>query len=153
MQSMTGEEWKAVLALIPADEVVKFVLVLAGGNEICLDTIVRAEEKYLVVRGRLSGQVEDGRAFVVPLDKVSYLRWEKSVRIDELKGMFAGLATKAEPPVEIAVDTGPPEPADVPTAAVAPLQPMTEGALPINNASARNNLLERIRAARASTVR
>ncbi len=153
MQTMSGDDWKAILALIPADEVGKFVLALLGGNEICLDTIIRIEEKFLVVRGRLSGQIEEGRAFFVPLNKINYVRWEKIVRLDELRGLFTDDAMlvasevrsgelEAAPPTEL-----------MPRPPLPPLQPSTDSASPSNNTNARNNLLERIRAARASTAR
>ena len=152
MQTMSGNDWKAILALIPADQVGSFVLSLFGGSEICLDTIVRIDEKYLVVRGRMSGQIEEGRAFFVPLDKINYLRWEKVVKLDELRGLFndnnVDLADErageleAAPPTEL-----------LPRPPLPPLQPSPDSPTPLSNTNARNNLLERIRAARASTAR
>jgi hypothetical protein len=152
MQSMNGEDWKGLLALIPPDEVGTFVLVLSSGHEICLDAIVRAEEKYIVVRGRLAGQIDEGRGFFVPLDNLVYLRWEKLVKMDELKAVLDKKSKKPiEPEKELDADAGPPTEL-LPRPPLPPLQQAAEVA-PANSAVARNNLLERIRAARASSSR
>ncbi|QVL30509.1 hypothetical protein KIH39_16805 [Telmatocola sphagniphila] len=152
MESMNGEDWKAILALMPPDQIGQFVVVLSNGNEICLDTVVRTDVKYLVFRGRLAGQTEEGRAFFVPLSNISYLRWEKFVKIDELRTMFPDLALKAsEAAKQTEIEAAPPTEL-LPRPPLPPLQPAGENPSP-NTVNSRNNLLERIRAARASTAR
>ncbi len=149
---MNGEDWKALLGMIPPDGVGTFVLVLSSGHEICLDAIVRTDEKYIVVRGRLAGQIDEGRAFFVPLANLVYLRWEKLVKMDELRAMLDQTPTKiGEVVKELEADAGPPTEL-LPRPPLPPLQQSAD-TTQVNSASARNNLLERIRAARASSAR
>jgi len=132
---MSSDEWINTLQLIPQVEHGKMVIVLQNGTELCVDTIVRYEPDFLVMRGRQGGQIEEGRGFFVPYDHFLCLRLDRMIKVDELQEFFGRdeLAAVAPLPIE-------PESAQ-------PAQ-----AVPSDPAIASRLLLERIRAVRASSA-
>src|SRR5690606_2718443 len=63
-------------------------LILRGQGLITVDTVVRFEPSYLVLRGRESGTSDENRAFFVPYDEIAYLRVERALKVSELKKMY-----------------------------------------------------------------
>lgn len=128
-------------------------LALRNGFVLSVETVARFEPEYLVFRGREGGTSDEGRAFFVPYDEICYVRIERAVRLGELKKMYgeAGYVDAedrlgGEPQPEPA-KAAPAMPAPVPM----PVTPTTSG--PTDPASiAKQNLLDRIRAARANVA-
>jgi hypothetical protein len=140
---MTNQEWIDMLRVIPEDLQNALVLVLQNGSEISVDTLFRFESKFLILRGRVGGTTDEGRAFFVPYDQMLYFRIERVTNLAELRDMLtisAGLAAALVP--ETATLAAPvPEPPPPPAAPA------------VTDATAnRNALLDRIRAARATQV-
>ena len=137
---MTAVDWMDMLRLVPEAERTKLVIVLVNGTELCVDTIVRYEESFVVMRGRVGGQVEEARGFFVPYDQMLYLRLDRVMRVEELQAYVTG------PGAAQVVETPLPPPAEV------PLVPAEQAAppMPTDPATASRLLLERIRAVRAS---
>src|SRR5215216_679539 len=135
---MQATPWVDMLRLVPEAERTKLVIVLVNGTELCIDTIIRYEDTFVVMRGRVGGQVEEARGFFVPYDQMLYLRLDRVMKVEELQAYFTDPAVEqvneAPPPAEIPV---------VPAEKVAP-------AMPTDPATASRLLLERIRAVRAS---
>jgi hypothetical protein len=124
--------------------------VLHNGMMLAVDTIVRFEPNYVVFRGREGGNTDDGRAFFLPYDQVSYVKIERVVRIGELKTMFGETGyIDAEDRLSMADE------AERKAAAEAEVQtpPTTPTPIPVGSSDpgsiAKQNLLARIRAARA----
>lgn len=142
---MTNEEWIDMLRVIAPEQQNELVLVLKNMSEISVDTFFRFEPTFLVLRGRVAGTTEEGRAFFVPYDQMVYMRVERVVNLHELETIFESLpkrtvAKVTEPPASIPVAEPPaPVPAVGPAPAAAPD--------PVNS---HNALLDRIRAARAT---
>lgn len=131
-------------------------LVMQNRSVVAVDIVVRFEPTYLVLRGREGGNTEEGRAFFIPFEEISFLRLERTLKLSELKLMFGEtgwvdeedkLALQAEPPPEAAqdefapTDTSTPPSIPIPTPLPMPTDPA---------AIAKQNLLDRIRAARAN---
>jgi hypothetical protein len=135
---MTSAEWIDMLRVLPDTEHGKLVIVLRNGTELCVDTVVRFENKFLVLRGRQGGQVEDARGFFVPYDQMLCLRLDRIVKVEELNGFFGDDAAMA--PAALG-DNGR---AREPAAAMVPA--------PTDPAAASKLLLERIRQARANSA-
>jgi hypothetical protein len=132
-------------------------LVLRGQGLITVDTVIRFEPTYVVLRGRESGTSDENRAFFVPYEEIAYLRVERALKIGDLKKMFGETdyvdnedalekAAKAElelsemdTPTE-SIDAETPPPKATPLTHQDPVQ------------IARQNLLERIRATRANAA-
>jgi hypothetical protein len=152
---MRNEEWIGMLRLIPEDQRNQIVIVMQNGMEVVVDTIFRFEPNYIVLRGRQMGNTDEGRAFFVPYDQMLYYRIERLVRLDELYRIYgeepppsayeealleeAAAASLAEQPAS-------PAPATMVAGGNGAMAPDAAGSV------ARNNLLARIRAARATSA-
>jgi hypothetical protein len=135
---MTSAEWIDMLRIIPEAEHGKLVIVLRNGTELCVDTLIRYEEQFIVLRGRQGGTVEEARAFFVPYDQMLCLRLDRIVKVDEIQEFF-----------------GPTESTLTPAARETPMVPPSNQptpTVPTDPAVASKLLLERIRAVRASSA-
>jgi hypothetical protein len=144
---------------IPSGMHAQVNLVLRNTFVLSVDTVARFEETYLVFRGREGGTSDEGRGFFVPYDEISYIRIERPVRVGELKQMFGETGyedaddrldaeTRA---FEAAKATGKSGEMPMPAPAPVPVAPATAPIVASDPASiARQNLLDRIRAARAN---
>lgn len=133
---MTSAEWIDMLRIIPESEHGKLVVVLLNGMELCVDTIIRYEDHFLILRGRQGGTIEEARGFFVPYDQMLCLRLDRILKVEEIEQFFG-------PPT----DSMTPVPRDTPLEAATPLP-----AVPTDPAVASRLLLERIRAVRASSL-
>jgi hypothetical protein len=154
---MRNEEWIGMLRLIPEDQRNQTVIVMQNGMEVVVDTIFRFEPNYLVLRGRQTGNTDEMRAFFIPYDQMLYYRLERVVKLDELYRIYG-----EEPPASAYEDAllleesaaapvseqpaGSPAPATMLAGGNGAVAPDTAGTV------ARNNLLARIRAARATSA-
>ena len=133
---MQSAEWVGMLRLVPEAERTKLVIVLVNGTELCVDTIIRYEDAFVVMRGRVGGQVEEARGFFVPYDQMLYIRLDRIMKVEELEAYFnpnAGVVAAGADGVPVApVIEAPPAP------------------VPTDPATASRLLVERIRAARAN---
>jgi hypothetical protein len=132
---MRREDFVNLFERLPIEEHARTQIVMRANVNISVDTLIRLEEAYAVIRGREAGNQDEGRAFFVPYDEVSCIKLERVVQSVELERWFsdrptiqrqdgAGSAPLAETP--------PPPPEALDPAVIA-----------------RQNLLERIRAARS----
>lgn len=137
---MERDDVADVFGRIPEVDHAKTQVVLRAGASVSVDTVVRFEPTYFVVRGREAGNQDEGRAFFLPYDEVVCVKIERMVKLDEIEAMFTDRpdAGKKTPPAA-ATDTPRPA-AETPPPAAAPLDPQQ---------IAKQNLLDRIRAARS----
>ncbi len=145
---MRKEDVVELVKRIPLTDHSKLMLTLRCGSAINIDVVFRTEPDYLVVRGRESGTTDDNRAFFVPYGEIAFVKLERSVKMSDLRQMY-GLpvgADEDEGPVDPTATATTPIPAgtQTPAPAEAPSPPMDPAAI------AKQNLLERIRAARTS---
>ncbi|QDU22059.1 hypothetical protein [Urbifossiella limnaea] len=129
-------------------------LILRGQGMITVDVVIRFESHYVVLRGREQGSTDEGRAFFVPYEEIAYFRLERVVKLGEIKSMYgesgfvdaedALLAAADKPDADPAAETSAGDASKTPPPMATPLGPTDPGAI------ARQNLLERIRAARAN---
>jgi hypothetical protein len=148
---MRREECIELFKRVPEVYHAQMNLILRNGAVLSIDMVARYEPLYLVFRGREGGTTDEGRGFFVPYEEISYVRLERVVKYSELKQMYGetgfvdaedrlGTAATEEKAAGAPADTQTPAPVPTP----APLGPQDPAAI------ARNNLLERIRATRAS---
>jgi hypothetical protein len=138
---MKRDDLLDVLEKIPGDDLTKTVLVLRGVTSITIDSVVRREDDYLVVRGREGGTNDEGRAFFVPYEDILFLKLDRTIKVEEIKRMYG---EKVEIPSDITNESSKTEnEADKKTATPPPATPMDPAAI------AKQNLLARIRAARS----
>ncbi len=128
-------------------------LILRGQGMITVDVVVRFESTYIVLRGREQGSTDEGRAFFVPYEEIAYFRIERVLKLSELKRMYGesnvvdledmlGQQLEAAEKAEAGADPKSPAPV-VNTPSMGAQDPAS---------IAKQNLLERIRAARANAT-
>jgi hypothetical protein len=126
-------------------------LILRNQAVLSVDIVARFEPQYIVFRGREGGTTDEGRAFFVPYEEISYVRLERVVRLGELKQMYGETGY-----VDAEDRLSTPDPRDqtetkLPVDAQTPAPATNTG--PQDPASiAKQNLLDRIRATRASVT-
>ena len=122
-------------------------VVMRNQSVLSVDLIIRFEATYLVMKGREGGTTDENRGFFVPYEEIAYLRLERAVKVSELKAMYGEmghvdqedkLGQQAE--AEDKAKAGAGVKADTQTPA--PSMPQDPASI------ARQNLLDRIRAAR-----
>src|SRR5579883_1133758 len=99
---MHSHVWAAVVSHIPPEVQDKLMLFTLGGNEICLQSFLRIDREFMVVKGRLSGSQEAGRIFFVPYAQIDYLGTQQPWKDTEYEEVFGQLVTPADQPVPVA---------------------------------------------------
>ncbi|MBA4190855.1 MAG: hypothetical protein C0467_22945 [Planctomycetaceae bacterium] len=134
---------------IPEDTHPQVNFCLANGMVLSMDAVARFEEQYVVFRGREGGTSDEGRAFFLPYDQITYIRIERIVRMGELKKMWGetGYVDAEDRLTTPATPAGTPAGTQAPPATPAPAANANDPA-----AIAKQNLLNRIRAARANVA-
>lgn len=129
---MTAAEWIDMFRLIPETEQ-KLVIVLQNGTEVCVDTLVRFDTSFLIVRGRAGGSIDESRGFFIPYSQMACLRLDRVLSLNDLESLFGQAVEVPEKIAETVVSSAQPTP-------TAPTDP----------AAASRLLLERIRVVRAT---
>jgi hypothetical protein len=128
-------------------------IVLRNQYMLSVDVIVRFEQLYVVFRGREGGTTDEGRAFFVPYEEIAYFKLERVVKLGELKQMY-GETGYVDAEDRLSQGEKAPEKDAAKLAVDAPTPvPNVGTTLPQDPASiAKQNLLDRIRATRASVA-
>jgi hypothetical protein len=148
---MRREECVELFKRIPEASHAQVNLVLRNQFTLSVDVVVRFEPMYIVFRGREGGTTDEGRAFFVPYEEIAYLRLERVVRLGELKQMYGEMGFVDAEDRLSAPEQKEPEPSSTPVSTQTPLP--APSSLPQDPASiAKQNLLDRIRATRASVA-
>jgi hypothetical protein len=128
-------------------------LILRNQYMLSVAEVVRFEPMYMVFRGREGGTTDEGRAFFVPYEEIAYFRLERVVKLGELKRMYGETGyVDAEDRLSVGEQPEQADDANEVVDAQTP-QPATGGTGPQDPASiAKQNLLERIKATRASVA-
>src|SRR5260370_10863871 len=96
---MQGTAWIALLARIPPEQAENLLLITNNGTGISVKGIVRAEDDYVIVRGRLLGTVEEGGGFFfVPYDQINYLGFQRLIKEAVIHSMYEGQAARSLTP-------------------------------------------------------
>lgn len=89
---MHGSAWVELLRRIPADHHDKIVLNTGAGTEVNLQTVLRTEGHYLVIRGRLAASTDAGRVFFVPYEQIRLLGFREAISEAKVAEWFGGPA-------------------------------------------------------------
>ena len=141
---MRREDVQTLLSKIPPLDHTKVVLVLLSGASINMDFLFRMEKEYVVVRGREAGTNDEGRGFFVPYEQIAFLKIERLMRLNELREMYGETQIAEVNLTEDGVVEGTATPAPAIISASVKSTALDPAAI------AKQNLLERIRAARTS---
>ncbi len=163
---MQNAEWVALFQKMPEEIHTKLVLVLQNCTDISIDTIFRLEPTFIVLRGRLGGTTETGLLFMVPYDQITSFYINREVKEEEIDTIFAAAKPAAAPiptPLKVSSHQAGAKPSANGTAQVAVAGPRlsaqgTAAPAPAPKlaeppaTTARNNLLDRLRAARNAAL-
>jgi hypothetical protein len=81
---MQNHNWINLLRIIPESRHNTLVLTTLSGVDLAIETVLRMEPTYLVFRGRVCGQTDDGRVFFLPYRQVDFLQINRSVSEAEI---------------------------------------------------------------------
>jgi hypothetical protein len=153
---MQSSAWAAILRRIPPDQHDSLAIVTTVGVEISIQDVLRIEDDHIVMRGRLSGTTQSGRAFFVPYDQINYLGFQKEVRVAQIMALYSEApaaehveskaATLSAQPAVIqpaTTDAAPAAVAQPSPVAELPLEPPKPGQLKLPR---RSGLIDRLRA-------
>src|SRR5713226_6046189 len=85
---MQNSAWIALLRRIPSDQHNTLALVTTIGIEINIQNLVRIEDDHVVIRGRLAGTTETGRAFFVPYDQINYVGIVREMKEPQIRALY-----------------------------------------------------------------
>lgn len=147
---MRREDCVEVFGRIPEPIHAMSNLVLKNAVAIAIDTVIRFEPNYILVRGREGGTTDEGRSFFVTYEDIAYIKIEKVLRANDLRRLY-GEGPEVEVEMtgeegEEEVKSAMPTVSDVVTPSPVQSAPMDPAAI------AKQNLLDRIRAARTTTL-
>ncbi len=99
---MPSAAWSRLLRLVPPKEQDGLMLVTCNHTEFAVQSILRFDPDFLVIKGRLAGSQDAGRIFFVPYEQIDHVGFYRAVKDAEFNEMFAGL--DAPPPEPAAAD-------------------------------------------------
>lgn len=105
---MRSKTWADLVRKLPPNYHDSLLLVTSVGIEITIQVVMRVEDEYLVIRGRLGGTTDTGRLFFIPYDQINCISVLRSMPRAELSVMFG------ESPEEALVEPPPLLPAELP---------------------------------------
>ena len=115
---MQSRAWIKLFQRIPPESHEILALLTSSGTEISIQTVLRLEEDFVLIKGRLSGTTDGGRVFFIPYDQIDYLGVTKEMRESEI-GALLGEAPSLAPSAQRILDTPSPLRRDTETTPVA----------------------------------
>jgi hypothetical protein len=97
--------WLDVLKRIPAEEQDNLFFSIDSGTEISLQRILRFEEEFMLVRGRIGGTTDMGRVFVVPYSRIAFAMFNAEVLDEKLAEMFGEIILNGKEPAVLSAST------------------------------------------------
>ena len=67
---MTTSAWLQLLPNLPQSWKESLVVKTISGTELSVQSIVRIDELFVVIRGRVAGTTEQGQVYFVPIDRI-----------------------------------------------------------------------------------
>jgi hypothetical protein len=88
---MLNASWATLLRQIPADQHDTLIVRTANGTEITVQTLLRIDYEFVIVRGRLAGTQDQGRLFILPYANIDYFGVNRLVKDEDFNALFAGV--------------------------------------------------------------
>ena len=146
---MQNTDWTNIFRQIPAEMQSQIMIVLNNRAEIAVELIYRLESPFVVLRGRMGGTTETGLLFVLPYDQLSGVYLTRVVSDADVQAMFtAPLAGVQKTGLSAHGTSDKKSASDIQSTPAVP----SFGRAPEATSVARNNLLERLRAARQAAA-
>jgi hypothetical protein len=125
---MKPGDWLEILRKIPPEDHDALLLATYDGLEVSIQNILRMDEKYMVIRGRIGGTDETGLVFCLPYERLSYLLFTRDMGTDFLTRVFGELRHTGKPsqPVQETAEAAPEGGADATAPEAKTEQPPTK---------------------------
>jgi hypothetical protein len=127
---MLAQTWMTLFRHIPPEQQTRFTLITLNGTEISIQSFLRLENDFAIIKGRLSGSQDSGRVFFIPYASIDSFSFTNPVKDTEVAELFdTWKAPVVETPVksdswqgrdEIELDLITPVSANAPSAPVSP---------------------------------
>ena len=107
---MQGSAWIDLLRRIPVELHDALAFGLVTGEEVVVQQLLKLEDDFVIVRGRMAGTTVEGRVMMVPYAHMALAAFNKSLPESEIQAIFsktAEAATEVRPPVESALPVRP----------------------------------------------
>jgi hypothetical protein len=99
---MSHIAWERLLRQIPEKEQDGMMLMTNTRTEIAVQSILRMDADFLIIKGRLAGSQDAGRVFFVPYGHIDHVGFYRAVKDSEFDEMFAGLNASPVPAIAVA---------------------------------------------------
>ncbi len=93
--TMTNHDWIETFRMIPKEQHNVLVLTTLSGMDLAIEQVMRTELSFLVFRGRVVGNTDEGRVFFLPYRQIDFLQINRTVKEDEVRQMFGEKPTGA----------------------------------------------------------
>jgi hypothetical protein len=94
-----NEAWIAVFRRIPENMHYGLTVGLRSGAEIAIQTILKLEADFIIMRGRLTGTQEGGKILMMPYAEMTVLSITRPMKDTEVEAIFG----KGDVPAQIAL--------------------------------------------------
>jgi hypothetical protein len=85
---MHSGAWITLLKRIPLAHHNILTVRTSGGTEVNIQSILRLDTEFAVIRGRLAATTETGRVYFIPYDQIDYVGYLKEVKVEQIRDMF-----------------------------------------------------------------
>src|SRR5947209_20628161 len=90
-RAMQNSAWVALLRHVPAEQHNRFMLVTTSGTEIAVQSLLRIEQEFVALKGRLAGSQDAGRVFFIPYANLDYFGTSQPIKDSEFNETFGSL--------------------------------------------------------------
>jgi hypothetical protein len=102
---MTNSDWITLFQIIPPEQHNTLLLVTESGVNLGIELVIRIEPAYLVFRGRVCGNTDEGRVFFLPYSHIDYVNINRIVKEQEIRELYEKHdAARSEPGETVAAD-------------------------------------------------
>jgi hypothetical protein len=110
---MLGASWISLFERIPAKYHDTLVLTMVTGAEIMMKSVLRLEEDFAIIRGRMAGSTDAARVIVMPYDQIVNVAFTKIMLEAEVQSVFGSvLQAPTTQPTENSAAAEPTDPAE-----------------------------------------
>jgi hypothetical protein len=92
---MLGPSWISLFEQIPAKYHDGLVLTMVTGSEIMMQSMLRLESDFAILRGRMAGSTDAGKVIILPYDQIVNLSFAKTMKEPEIKSIFGDIMESA----------------------------------------------------------
>jgi hypothetical protein len=141
---MNNAAWMELFRSVPTNLRHKLMVLTRTGIELAVQELLRLEETYVLIRGRVAGTSDTGRVFIVPYEQICYAGFSHQMKQEEVESMYGD-----RPPAMVlpAPDKVPSAdiPAEAPSEAPAEATPASKPKVAPLSAPKKSELLQRLR--------